>query len=87
MRTQTGVAILAPAPEALAALDAGFPGWHAWTSSTGRWWATRTGGTAAWKAVGLPMTVDADDEAGLRAELAALPLPADVTQAEGHSLR
>lgn len=55
-----------------AAVDADFPGWHAWGSNTGRWWATRTEGTAAWKAAGLPMTVDADNEAGLRAELAEL---------------
>jgi len=44
---------------------------HRWPNA-GRWWATRTEGTAAWKAAGLPMTVDADDEAGLRAELAGL---------------
>lgn len=61
-----------PAPEALAAVETDFPGWHAWGSNTGRWWATRTEGTPAWKAAGLPMTVDADNEAGLRAELAGL---------------
>jgi hypothetical protein len=61
-----------PALEVLAAIEADFQGWHAWGSNAGRWWATRTEGTAAWKAAGLPMTVDADDEAGLRAELAGL---------------
>ena len=62
-----------PAPEALAAVEADFPGWHAWGSNTGRWWATRTGQGARWDACEqVPMTVDAGDEAGLRAELAGL---------------
>jgi hypothetical protein len=47
-----------------------FPGWHAWRSDAGRWWATRRGciasdnGNRAWS-----MTIDADDVDGLRAAL------------------
>ena len=44
--------------------------WHVWISSAGRWWATRRGRDARWGHNTPPMTVDADDAAGLRAELA-----------------
>jgi hypothetical protein len=57
--------------ERAAQLEAEFPGWHIWRSSAGRWWATRTGlvphrddlGT------GRVMTLDADDDTGLRDQL------------------
>jgi hypothetical protein len=52
-----------------------FPGWHVWRSSHGRWWATRTGADARWGPDGIPMTVDADDAAGLTAQLAQYPSP------------
>jgi len=45
-------------------------GWHVWISSAGRWWATRRGRDARWGQNTPPMTVDADDATGLRAELA-----------------
>ena len=41
-----------------------------WISSAGRFWATRRGRDALWGRDTPPMTVDADDAAGLRAELA-----------------
>jgi hypothetical protein len=44
--------------------------WHVWISSAGRWWATRRGRDARWGRDTPPMTVDADDGDGLRAELA-----------------
>ena len=45
--------------------------WHVWISSAGRWWATRRGRDARWdREDQRPMTVDADDATGLRAELA-----------------
>ena len=46
--------------------------WHVWISSAGRWWATRRGRDARWGHNTPPMTVDADDAAGLRAELAEI---------------
>lgn len=60
----------------LTAIRARFPGWHAWKSSAGRFWATRTGrrekpddlpfdAAAAWA-----MTVDGDTAAKLREALA-----------------
>lgn len=52
---------------------ADYPGWHVWRSDAGRWWATRTGPDAQWSrnAAGLPMTLDAENEFGIRAALAA----------------
>jgi hypothetical protein len=44
--------------------------WHVWISPAGRWWATRRGRDARWGHDTPPMTVDADDAEGLRAELA-----------------
>ncbi len=44
--------------------------WHVWISSAGRFWATRRGRDARWSRNTSPMTVDADDAGGLRAELA-----------------
>ena len=41
------------------------PGWHAWRSDAGRWWATRTGRRARYEN-GVPMTIDADSETELR---------------------
>jgi hypothetical protein len=59
-------------------VEADHPGWHVWRSRAGRWWAVRTGRDAQWKdAGGLPMTIDADDEDGLRAELAGTRAAAD----------
>jgi len=51
----------------LAAISQEFPDWHAWRSSAGRYWATRRGNASPdghgsdWC-----MTIDADDEDGLR---------------------
>jgi hypothetical protein len=58
--------------ERVAELEAEFPGWHIWRSSAGRWWATRTGSVLRRDALGTGrvMTVDADDDASLRAQLA-----------------
>ena len=56
-------------------VEADFPGWHVWTSAEGRWWATRTGRDAQWAhGCPVPMTSDADDEAGLRQVLAGWSL-------------
>lgn len=59
--------------ERIAELEAEFPGWHIWRSSAGRWWATRTGSVLrrADLGAGRVMTVDADNEAGLKEQLAA----------------
>ena len=54
-------------------IERDFPGWHVWISSAGRWWATRRGSDARWGHDTPPMTVDADDANGLRAELANWP--------------
>ena len=58
-----------PAP--LAAIRREYPGWHAFRSSAGRFWASRithrrrpVDAGAEWA-----LTVDADDADGLRAEL------------------
>jgi hypothetical protein len=58
--------------ERVAELEAEFPGWHIWRSSAGRWWATRTGSVLRRDALGTGrvMTVDADDDASLRTQLA-----------------
>jgi len=57
--------------ERVAELEAEFPGWHIWRSSAGRWWATRTGLVLRRDALGTGrvMTLDADDDASLRAQL------------------
>jgi hypothetical protein len=57
--------------EVLTGLEAGFPGWHVWRSSAGRWWATRTGTVLRRDdlGVGRVMTTDADDALALRAQL------------------
>jgi hypothetical protein len=54
-------------------LEAEFPGWHIWHSNAGRWWATRTGSVLRRDDLGTGrvMTIDADDEAALRDQLAA----------------
>jgi hypothetical protein len=58
--------------ERLARIEAEFPGWHIWRSNAGRWWATRTGTILRPEGLGTGrvMTVDADDETGLRDQLA-----------------
>jgi hypothetical protein len=58
--------------ERVVGLEAEFPGWHIWRSSAGRWWATRTGSVPRRDALGTGrvMTLDADDDASLRAQLA-----------------
>jgi hypothetical protein len=62
--------------ERIAQVEAEFPGWHIWHSNAGRWWATRTGFVLRREDLGTGrvMTLDADDEPGLRRQL--------VTQAE-----
>jgi len=57
--------------ERIAQLEAEFPGWHIWRSSAGRWWATRTGFVLRRENLGTGrvMTLDADDEPDLRAQL------------------
>lgn len=59
--------------ERISVLESEFPGWHIWRSNAGRWWATRTGSVLARDELGTGrvMTVDADDESGLRGQLAA----------------
>ena len=59
--------------ERIALLEAEFPGWHIWHSNAGRWWATRTGSVLRRDDLGTGrvMTIDADDEAALRDQLAA----------------
>lgn len=60
----------------LAAIRADFPGWHAWRSSAGRYWATRT--QRRRKPADLPidesvtwaMTVDGDTPGQLRQAIA-----------------
>jgi hypothetical protein len=56
----------------LAAIRRQFPGWYAWKSSAGRYWATRTGSLRR-RPKGAPaewaMTVDADDTTELRVVL------------------
>jgi hypothetical protein len=59
--------------ERIAQLEAAFPGWHIWRSNAGRWWATRTGSVLRREDLGTGrvMTLDSDDERGLRDQLAA----------------
>jgi hypothetical protein len=58
--------------ERIVQLEAEFPGWHIWHSNAGRWWATRTGSVSRREELGTGrvMTLDADDERGLRGQLA-----------------
>jgi len=64
---------MAGSDEQAAQLEADFPGWHIWHSNAGRWWATRTGLVARRDDLGTGrvMTLDADDAAALRAQLAS----------------
>jgi len=57
----------------IAQLEADFPGWHIWRSNAGRWWATRTGSVLRREDLGTGrvMTLDSDDDRGLRDQLAA----------------
>jgi hypothetical protein len=63
---------MAGCDEQTAQPEADFPGWHTWRSNAGHWWATRTGSVARRDDLGTGrvMTLDADDEASLRAQLA-----------------
>jgi hypothetical protein len=56
----------------LDAIEEEFPGWRVWRSRARRWWATRARAGLCDNDGGgrVPMTVDADTEAGLRAQLA-----------------
>src|ERR1700721_2985690 len=52
------------------AVELDYPAWHVCVSDAGRWWATRAGGgDYPGNGTPVPMTVDADDEAGLREAL------------------
>lgn len=53
-----------------------FPGWRPWVSDAGRWWATRRGRRPADPPEWWAMTVDADDEEGLRNAIADQERPA-----------
>jgi hypothetical protein len=70
---------LAALEAARARLQAEYPGRRIWLSAGDRWYATRLGGGAHWHVLDddefavRPMTLDADDEAGLRELLAAEP--------------
>ena len=59
--------------ERISQIEADFPGWHIWRSNAGRWWATRTGSVLRREDLGTGrvMTLDADDERGLRDQLSA----------------
>jgi hypothetical protein len=59
--------------ERIAQLEAEYPGWHIWRSNAGRWWATRTGSVLRREDLGTGrvMTLDSDDEQGIRDQLAA----------------
>lgn len=53
------------------AIERDYPGWHLWLSDLNRWWAVRQGPDARHgKTDRRPMTITADDPAGLRALLA-----------------
>ena len=58
--------------ERITEIEAEYPGWHIWRSNAGRWWATRTGLVLRRDDLGTGrvMTLDADDEPGLCAQLA-----------------
>jgi hypothetical protein len=59
--------------ERITQLEAENPGWHIWRSNAGRWWATRTGSVLRREDLGTGrvMTLDSDDERGIRDQLAA----------------
>lgn len=62
-----------------AAIEADYPGWRVWLSDLDRWWATRQG-SAVWSGGRRdPITLNADDAAGLRAQLAEATELADAT--------
>jgi hypothetical protein len=61
---------------AIAAVERDFPGWHVWLSSLNRWWAVRQETEIRYRHDDRrPMTIDADDEAGLREQLATYTGP------------
>lgn len=64
-----GLALLAAE---LSAIESDYPGWRVWLSNIGRWWAVRQGTDGHWTRGrnSAPMTLDADDAAGLRDLLA-----------------
>lgn len=55
-----------------------YPGWHVWLSDLGRWYAVRQGPDGSHRRDRRPMTLDADDSAGLRDRLAEVE--------QGHAL-
>lgn len=65
------------APGRAGAVERDFPGWRVWRSRpAGTWWATRTGADAACdREDPRPMTVDGQDEGGLRAAIEAAESP------------
>jgi hypothetical protein len=69
--------------EALA-IERDFPSWRLWLSSANRWWATWQGPDAVWTRDGkVPITIDADDLAGLRDRLAAAQAVIDAAEDAG----
>lgn len=56
--------------DACAVIEGKFPGWRAWTSDDGRWYATRGRAAEYRLRVGAPATVDADGADALREEVA-----------------
>jgi hypothetical protein len=87
--SRTGLAPLLDELGELAALDAesaavetAFPGWRVWLSSVDRWWAVRQGPDGVWSQGRRdPITVSADDLAGLRGQLADAQDAADAARA------
>jgi hypothetical protein len=62
----TAIIPQSPAPPDLAAIDAAFPGFHAWRSDAGHCYAA--GSVSLFKGSGV--TLDSASPAGLRAEIA-----------------
>jgi hypothetical protein len=63
--------VVAGLPAEAAAIEADFPGWRVWLSDLDRWWAVRQGPDGVWtRGRTGPISLDADDAAGLRAQLA-----------------
>lgn len=54
----------------LAGISEQFPGWHAWQSDAGRFWAARTGTLPRHPPGGFAMTVDGDTPDQLRQAIA-----------------
>lgn len=83
-RLLDGLADLAALDAEAAAVEAEFPGWRLWLSSGNGWWATRQGPHVGWtRGLAVPLTLGADDLAGLRGQLAAAKAAADAATAAG----